>query len=60
MRKTSEEENAGTLVSSKIKLNEDEYEDIINYITKIVKNKKENDGEDRKSYLFFTGIIESE
>ena len=59
MRQKSEEENSGTIISSKIKLSDEEYESVIDYITNLVNTKKESEEKSKKTYLFFSGVIES-
>lgn len=54
MRISSEDEK-GTIVASKVRLTKKEYQEVIDFISKLAAKK---DGDDQE-YLFFSGIIET-
>jgi len=60
MRASSDEEEQGTLVATRIQLSQNEYHDVLKYITDLVEKKREEETSDEKEYLFFAGIIETE
>lgn len=57
--RNSNEENNGRLISSTLKLTEEEYNEMLKYLEDKVKNNRTESSEDRKSYLFFSGLIET-
>lgn len=60
MRNRKDDEEKGTLFATHVSLSESEYLEVINYISNLVEKNRNEDDEDKKSYLMFTGIIEGE
>lgn len=50
----------GVMVSTHLKLNEEEYEAFKDYISTFAENKKTNEDSRAKDYLFFCGIVKGE
>ncbi len=59
LRAHKNDEDKGTLFASSVELTEDEYKEVIRYITDIVENKRVSGDDTKNKYLLFTGIIES-
>jgi DNA-binding transcriptional ArsR family regulator len=57
MRRESEHDES-TLISKKMKLTEEQYMEILEYISKVAKSEYDIEDENTSEYLFFSGIIE--
>ena len=59
LRGRHDEEEKGTLFATHLSLSEEEYRQVIQYISDLVENNRPDEKGDKKNYLLFTGIIES-